>query len=219
VSFIPILLSYYLTSEDEECCYHAALSFRKLCPNVKSHPVMVYGGAYKGMYTLKYTHIHIYTTYTNIYTYTHTYTNIYTYAHTYKHINIYIYTHIHIHIYTRSIQAMCSAQSQHTAPSSLGTEGSVCQSGVQIKVRWGRRNRSFSTAITSARPTIASSRLSQSQASIDRNSPETPHHPRARPAPRPPYYRLERRRHTPTVRRAASKPLRYVVYSYTLIPL
>lgn len=39
-------------SDDEECCYHAALSFRKLSPNLKSHSVMVYAGAFKALFRL-----------------------------------------------------------------------------------------------------------------------------------------------------------------------
>jgi len=44
-----VQLSY---SGDDEVCYHAALSFRKLCPNIKSHPVMVYAGVYKALFNL-----------------------------------------------------------------------------------------------------------------------------------------------------------------------
>ena len=39
-------------SVDDECCYHAALSFRKLTPNLKSHPPLVYSGAFKALFRL-----------------------------------------------------------------------------------------------------------------------------------------------------------------------
>ena len=39
-------------SQDEECSYNAAMSFRKLAPNLKSHPVLVYAGAYKALFHL-----------------------------------------------------------------------------------------------------------------------------------------------------------------------
>lgn len=39
-------------SQDEECCYNAAMSFRKLAPNLKSHPVLVYAGTYKALFHL-----------------------------------------------------------------------------------------------------------------------------------------------------------------------
>jgi hypothetical protein len=31
-------------STDEECAYHAALSFRKLAPNLTAHPIIIYAG-------------------------------------------------------------------------------------------------------------------------------------------------------------------------------
>lgn len=39
-------------SADQECCYHSAMSFRKLAPNLKSHPVLVYAGTYKALFHL-----------------------------------------------------------------------------------------------------------------------------------------------------------------------
>jgi hypothetical protein len=39
-------------STDEECSYHAAMCFRKLSPNLKSHPIMVYAGAFKALFHL-----------------------------------------------------------------------------------------------------------------------------------------------------------------------
>ena len=39
-------------SVDDECCYHAALCFRKLTPNLKSHPPLVYSGAFKALFRL-----------------------------------------------------------------------------------------------------------------------------------------------------------------------
>jgi hypothetical protein len=44
-----VTLSY---AEDLEACYHSAMSFRKLTPNIKSHAVMVYAGAYKALFQL-----------------------------------------------------------------------------------------------------------------------------------------------------------------------
>ena len=44
-----VLLAY---STDEECSYHAALSFRKLAPNLKSHPIIVYAGGFKALFHL-----------------------------------------------------------------------------------------------------------------------------------------------------------------------
>lgn len=39
-------------SNDLEACYHSALSFRKLGPNVKSHAVIVFSGGYKALFKL-----------------------------------------------------------------------------------------------------------------------------------------------------------------------
>lgn len=44
-----VQLSY---SSDVEVCYHAAMSFRKLSPNLKAHPVLVYAGAFKALFRL-----------------------------------------------------------------------------------------------------------------------------------------------------------------------
>ena len=44
-----VKLSY---SEDEECSYNAALSFRKLTPNIKSHSAIVYQNGYKALFHL-----------------------------------------------------------------------------------------------------------------------------------------------------------------------
>jgi hypothetical protein len=48
---IPGLVSLSF-AEDLEACYHSALSFRKLTPNIKSHAVMVYSGSYKALFQL-----------------------------------------------------------------------------------------------------------------------------------------------------------------------
>jgi hypothetical protein len=39
-------------SDDEQCCYHLALSLRKLSPNLKSHPVFVFNGGFKAVFRL-----------------------------------------------------------------------------------------------------------------------------------------------------------------------
>ena len=39
-------------STDEECAYHAALSFRKLSPNLTAHPVIIYAGGFKALFHL-----------------------------------------------------------------------------------------------------------------------------------------------------------------------
>eukprot|EP01031_Cornospumella_fuschlensis_P040692 gene40692-49616_t len=44
-----VALSY---SEDLEACYHSALSFRKLGPNMKSHSIIVYAGGFKALFKL-----------------------------------------------------------------------------------------------------------------------------------------------------------------------
>jgi len=39
-------------SDDDECCYHVALSLRKLSPNLKSHPVIIYAGGFQVLFRL-----------------------------------------------------------------------------------------------------------------------------------------------------------------------
>jgi hypothetical protein len=45
-------LIHLAKSEDEDCSYQAALCFRKLSPNLKSHPVMVYAGVFQALFHL-----------------------------------------------------------------------------------------------------------------------------------------------------------------------
>ena len=49
-------------STDEECAYHAALSFRKLAPNLTAHPIIIYAGgnSYKDIGYFYYEHFHCY---------------------------------------------------------------------------------------------------------------------------------------------------------------
>ena len=39
-------------ADDDECSYHVALSLRKLSPNLKSHPVIVYAGGFDVLFRL-----------------------------------------------------------------------------------------------------------------------------------------------------------------------
>lgn len=48
---IPGLVSLAY-STDDECAYHAAMCFRKLSPNLKSHPILVYAGGFKSLFHL-----------------------------------------------------------------------------------------------------------------------------------------------------------------------
>ena len=38
--------------DDDECSYHVALSLRKLSPNLKSHPVIIYAGGFQVLFRL-----------------------------------------------------------------------------------------------------------------------------------------------------------------------
>lgn len=50
-SGISVLLNI-VTAEDDDCCYHVALSLRKLSPNLNSHPAIIFANGFKVLFKL-----------------------------------------------------------------------------------------------------------------------------------------------------------------------